>query len=294
MPYLYSGNKPKKMYIGSNVIKKIVQGTGSAIATLWQNTIPFQMIVKSGTQQLGNGTWEKITGWSINPAYTETEIVNDALVVAGRASFIIEATVTYSGTSSSSKGCRVVGWGNVTIVETSVSNSNTARSVSFVMPDATDTTLELYGMYGSSITSNRVVQAGSTNLSVRVGSYYEQMVTVDYYTSGAQTEAVLEPNAVAEWPRVPGQGIFLKAGTYTLNWQLYSTGWGTDWRVACDVGGTLNEAMVLGTSGNTWNLISQTITVPSDMYVMPKVRSTSSSYKTLGPNQLNLFISKLP
>ncbi len=67
------------------------------------------------------------------------------------------------------------------------------------------------------------------------------------------TEATLTANAATEWPRVPGSGIYLEAGTYELIWNLYTVGWGAYWSVGCRVGAEQNQVIAGSANSNSWN-----------------------------------------
>ncbi len=281
----------KKVGAGGMAVKKISSGG----AVLWTSSIPRQGVLKSGTQQLSQNTYEKVTGFKIDPAFPDTDVAAaqaaNGLLVSGRASFVATGVMTTSGSTSITRGVRVLGNGS-TLGEYSAGGSSSTREVTVVVPDGTDTLLELHALVSSTSASNRVLVADATGLMYRTGSYYEQLVDATF-TRNTITEATLTPNTLAEWPHVPGSGIYLEAGAYQLIWGLYSVGWGTDWQVGARFGGAENQQLILGTSGNSWNRVVQTITVPSPQYVMPTVATSSNTYQSILANRLNLFISKI-
>ncbi|MBM4468151.1 hypothetical protein GS502_01270 [Rhodococcus hoagii] len=281
----------KKASAGGMAVKKISSGG----AVLWSSSIPRQGVLKSGTQQLSQNTYEKVTGFKIDPEFPDTDIAAAAaangLLVSGRAAFVAEGTMATSSTANQSRGVQIRGSGTVlsTTDGTSATGSRTAK---VVVPDGTDVLLELYASAGSSITSYRVLAADTTKLSYRTGGYYEQLTPVTLLQNQI-TEATLTANAATEWPRVPGSGIFLEAGTYELIWNLYSVGWGVNWSVGCRVGAEQNQVIAGSANSNSWNRPVQTITVPAAQFVMPTVKAGSSSDLTIDAGRLNLFISKI-
>lgn len=281
----------KKASAGGMAVKKISSGG----AVLWSSSIPRQGVLKSGTQQLSQNNYEKVTGFKIDPEFPDTDIAAAAaangLLVSGRAAFVAEGTMATSSTANQSRGVQIRGSGTVlsTTDGTSATGSRTAK---VVVPDGTDVLLELYASAGSSITSYRVLAADTTKLSYRTGGYYEQLTPVSLVRDQI-TEATLTANAATEWPRVPGSGIYLEAGTYELIWNLYSVGWGAYWSVGCRVGAEQNQVVAGAASSNSWNRPVQTITVPSAQFVMPTVKAGSSSDLTIDAGRLNVFIAKI-
>ncbi|TRC07051.1 hypothetical protein, partial [Mannheimia haemolytica] len=53
----------KKASAGGMAVKKISSGG----AVLWSSSIPRQGVLKSGTQQLPQNSYEKVTGFKIDP-----------------------------------------------------------------------------------------------------------------------------------------------------------------------------------------------------------------------------------
>ncbi|NKS97510.1 hypothetical protein GS498_09865 [Rhodococcus hoagii] len=281
----------KKVGAGGMVVKRISSGG----AVLWTSSPPRQGVLKSGTQQLPQNNYEKVTGFKIDPEFPDTDIAAAAaangLLVSGRAAFVAEGTMATSSSANQSRGVQIRGGGAVlgTADGTSATSSRTAK---VVVPDGTDVLLELYASAGSSITSYRILAADTTKLSYRTGGYYEQLAPLTLARDQI-TEAILTANAATEWPRVAGSGIFLEAGTYELIWGLYTVGWGAYWSVGCRVGDEPNQVVAGAASSNSWNRPVQTITVPSAQFVVPTVRSSNSSDLTIDAGRLNLFISKV-
>lgn len=291
MPISFPGvGAIKRVSAGGMPIKKISSGG----ALLWSASIPRQGALKQGTQQLSQNVWEKVVGFKIDPAYPDTDIAAavaaNGLLVGGRTSFVAEATMTTTSGANQSRGVRIRGTGLV-LGTTESTSSTESRAVKVVVPDGTDVLLELYALAGSSITSYRVLAADTTKLSYRRGSYYE-LLNATTFVQGQITEAPVTPNIAAEWPRVPGSGIWLEAGTYELLWNIFTTGWGMYWSLGCRVGAEENQSMVVGASTNSWNRLEQTITVPTAQYVMPTVQANGSEVN-LPAGNLNLFISKV-
>ncbi|MBM4626647.1 hypothetical protein GS453_14770 [Rhodococcus hoagii] len=281
----------KKASAGGMAVKKISSGG----AVLWSSSIPRQGVLKSGTQQLSQNNYEKVTGFKIDPEFPDTDLAAAAaangLLVSGRAAFVAEGTMATSSTANQSRGVQIRGSGTV-LATTDGTSATGSRTAKVVVPDGTDVLLELYASAGSSITSYRVLAADTTKLSYRTGGYYEQLTPVTLLQNQI-TEATLTANAATEWPRVPGSGIFLEAGTYELIWNLYSVGWGVNWSVGCSVGAEQNQVIAGSANSNSWNRPVQTITVPAAQFVMPTVKAGSSSDLTIDAGRLNLFISKI-
>lgn len=282
----------KKVSAGGGAIKKISSGG----ALLWASTLPRQGLLKSGTQQLANATWEKVTGFRVDPAYPDTDPAapaGNSLFVSGRASFIAQAFMTTGTSTSLTRGVRITGNG-ATLAETLTSGTSSSRDTLAVVPDGTDTLLEMYAQVNSTTASNRVLQPDTTTMVYRTGSYYDLLSDLTGLQRNVWAEAPLTPNELAEWPRVPSSGIMLDPGLYHLVWNLYSPGWGTDWAVGARLGtDDSNWAPVLGTTSNSWNTTVQLVNVPSRQYLTPIVRSSSSSYLSLAAGRLNLFISRV-
>uniref|UniRef100_UPI000AF4B8B1 hypothetical protein n=1 Tax=Rhodococcus hoagii TaxID=43767 RepID=UPI000AF4B8B1 len=209
-------------------------------------------------------------------------------LVSGRAAFVAEGTMATSSTANQSRGVQLRGSGTV-LSTTDGTSATSSRTAKVVVPDGTDVLLELYASAGSSISSYRVLAADTTKLSYRTGGYYEQLTPVSLVRDQT-TEATLTANAATEWPRVPGSGIYLEAGTYELIWNLYTVGWGAYWSVGCRVGAEQNQVIAGSANSNSWNRPVQTITVPSAQFVMPTVKAGSSSDLTIDAGRLNLFI----
>lgn len=281
----------KKVSAGGMVVKKISSGG----AVLWTSSPPRQGVLKSGTQQLSQNSYEKVTGFKIDPAFPETDIAAavaaNGLLVGGRSAFVAEGTMATSSSANQNRGVQIRGSGTV-LGTTDGTSATDSRTVKVVVPDGTDVLLELYASAGSSISSYRVVAADTTKLSYRTGGYYQQL-TAATFSRDQITEATLTPNAATEWPRVPGSGIYLEAGTYELIWNLYSTGWGVYWTVGCRVGASENGVIAGASSSNVWNRVTQTITVPSAQFVLPTVKTTNSNDLTLEAGRLTLFISRV-
>lgn len=291
MPISGGGVGPIKRVSASGMPVKKISSGGSL---LWSASIPRQGVLKQGTQQLSQNAWEKVVGFKADPAFPDTDIAAavaaNGLSVGGPVSFVVDATMATTSGANQTRGVQVRGNGLV-LGEKLDGNSTNHRTVRVVVPDgAGETLLELYALAGSSITSYRVLAADTTKLSYRRGSYYE-LLNPATFVQGQITEAPVTPNDVAEWPRVPGSGIWLEAGTYELIWNLYTTSWGIYWSVGCRVGGDENQVIAGSANSNSWNRPTQTITVPTAQYVMPTVQANGSEVN-LPAGNLNLFIVK--
>lgn len=296
---LIGGQKIKARMIGDGTtaqkVKKRIVGNGVAAIVVWVNTIARQGILKNGTQTLAaSNVWEKVTGFKLDAVYPDTDTAapaSNGLFVSGRASFVATGTITTGTTTSLTRGVRVVGNGSV-LGETLVGNTSSTREVIAVVTDGTDTQLELHALVNSTGASNRILNADTTGLMYRTGSYYDLLADMPV-TRNTLLEATLTPSDLAEWPRVPGSGIYLEAGTYQFIWNLYSPGWGTDWSIGVRIGSTENSQIFLGTTSNAWNRIIQTLTVPTAQYVTPTVTTSASGYTSILAGRLNLFVSKI-
>lgn len=114
-------------------------------------------IDKSGTQQLANNAWTKITGWTPRDGYPDTQLSSDSLVASKAGSYVVKARITFGASGQ----CALRLKRNGTVVSTVGPSSSASQNISYAVTLAVGDVLSIESAMNNTNAATRVVQAGS-------------------------------------------------------------------------------------------------------------------------------------
>ncbi|RVW06213.1 hypothetical protein [Rhodococcus spongiicola] len=298
MPMQYGSTEVGQVFFGATEIEEVWVHDASLgwVDLSPGGRITAQGLLKDGTQQLGSETWQKVLGWRLDPAFPDTDPTSPStsgLVIPGHASFMVTgiATTTNSNVTESNRDARIVDGASAEAftLQGLVRREGATTEVAAIIPGGTDQRIAMQAYISSSLSSSRVLAADMTKLSYRLGSYYESQEDVEVTTSGDAPVNVAPINSLAQWPTAAGSGILLPAGTYQVTWGVL---WPFQSRGRFPVGANENEVYLHYIGDSDYGISTQTVSVPSETYVLPTLRADTFPMRVQA-GEMFLLISKL-